>query len=220
MINTTAPCIGIIGKGNVAKCLGPLWGAKGYKIVYAVKEPEHNDVRALLANTPGAVAIHVSEVTKLADVILLSVRWCDIKTVISQMGDVNGKILIDCITPMAVGKKELLLGHTTSASEQIAQLARGASVVKAFDTAGINTMLNPLYEHNRATVFVCGDDVRAKSVVGRLAEVLGFDVCDAGALAVARYLEPVAMLWVHLSLVRGLGDIGFKLLHRNSEKKP
>jgi predicted dinucleotide-binding enzyme len=36
---------------------------------------------------------------------------------------------------------------------------------------------------------------------------------DAGALSIARLLEPVAMLWIHLAFRRGLGrDFAFKLL--------
>jgi hypothetical protein len=44
---------------------------------------------------------------------------------------------------------------------------------------------------------------------------LGFEVVDAGALKIARLLEPLAMLWIHLALSQGLGrDFAFALLRR------
>jgi hypothetical protein len=38
-----------------------------------------------------------------------------------------------------------------------------------------------------------------------LARDLGFDPVDAGRLAMARYTQPFAMLWIKLALVHGLG---------------
>jgi hypothetical protein len=65
-------------------------------------------------------------------------------------------------------------------------------------------------------MFICGDDAQAKSIVGQLTAELGFDVVDAGSLAAARELEPMAMLWVHLAYAQGWGPAGhaFKMLRR------
>ena len=62
-------------------------------------------------------------------------------------------------------------------------------------------------------MFLCGDDAGAKSVVMKLGEDVGIEMIDAGKLASARLLEPVAMLWIHLAFRGGLGrDFAFKLL--------
>lgn len=109
----------------------------------------------------------------------------------------------------------MAVGTTTSAAEQIAGWARGAYVVKAFNSTGWNNMADPIYHGERITMFICGDNARAKDIVTGLAEDLGFEVVDAGALTVARFLEPLAMLWIHLAVVQNLGrDIAFKLLRR------
>jgi 8-hydroxy-5-deazaflavin:NADPH oxidoreductase len=56
---------------------------------------------------------------------------------------------------------------------------------------------------------------RAKAVVTDLAEDLDFEVVDAGGLIVARFLEPMAMLWINLANVQRLGrNIAFKLVRR------
>lgn len=49
-----------------------------------------------------------------------------------------------------------------------------------------------------ATVFVAGDDPEAKATVAGLVRDLGFDAADAGPLASARYLEPLAALMTTL----------------------
>ncbi|MGH6959267.1 MAG: hypothetical protein ACREE7_02165, partial [Dongiaceae bacterium] len=62
---------------------------------------------------------------------------------------------------------------------------------------------------------VAGDDPRAKATALALARDLGFEPVDAGPLAMARYLEPFAMLWIKLALIQGLGRrFAFRLLQR------
>ncbi len=108
-----------------------------------------------------------------------------------------------------------MVGHTTSAGEQVAAWAAGAHVVKAFNSTGAGNMAAPDYGGQKPTMLICGDDAAAKQVVTRLAEELGFEAVDAGPITAARYLEPLAMLWITLAYVRGFGpDIAFKLLKR------
>src|SRR5215472_3237653 len=72
-----------------------------------------------------------------------------------------------------------------------------------------------LKSSSRSVMFVAGDDAAAKPQVIELVGGLGFEVVDAGPLRVARLLEAHAMLWIHLSLNRGLGrDWAFALLRR------
>jgi 8-hydroxy-5-deazaflavin:NADPH oxidoreductase len=55
-------------------------------------------------------------------------------------------------------------------------------------------------------MFFCGDDREANAVMHRLGEDLGFEMIDAG---------PLAMLWIHLAVFEGLGpSFAFKLLRR------
>ena len=66
-----------------------------------------------------------------------------------------------------------------------------------------------------ATMFLCGDDVEAKAMVTQLGADLGFEMLNAGPLTIARLLEPLAMLWISLAYIQGLGPgIAFKLLRR------
>jgi predicted dinucleotide-binding enzyme len=124
--------------------------------------------------------------------------------------------VIDCINPVAMGpdllSKGLLVGHTTSAAEEVARLAPGARVVKALNTVGAPVMAKPQIAGERAVMLHCGDDAGAKAVTAQLVEALGFEPLDCGPLVNARLLEPVAMLWIYLAFT-GMGvDFAFKLL--------
>jgi predicted dinucleotide-binding enzyme len=163
---------------------------------------------------PNARATGYTQAVATADVSVLATPWEAAQPLLQSIGSWTGRILVDCINPIAPGL-QLALGTTTSAAEQIAGWARGAYVVKAFNTTGWNNMADPIYHGERITMFIAGDNAEAKDIVTGLADDLGFEVVDAGDLTVARYLEPLAMLWIRLATVQKLGrDIAFKLLRR------
>ena len=206
----------VIGTGNVGGTLGTRWAEAGHEVVFAARDPQATKVKSLLKLSDNkAVAAGVSDAVADADVVVLATPWIAVRDVLAVCGDLRGKILIDCTNPIGEGMGELAVGHTTSAAEQIAGWAVGARVVKAFNSTGSNNMANPEYPDGTATMFVCGDDAEARHTALELAKQLGFDVCDAGPLQAARYLEPMAMLWIQLAYSQGLGrDIAFRLIKR------
>jgi predicted dinucleotide-binding enzyme len=66
-----------------------------------------------------------------------------------------------------------------------------------------------------ASTFNAGDDAAAKAVAARLAAELDFDIVTPVPCC-ARWLEPLAMLWIHLAYKQVFGPTGhaFKLLRR------
>jgi 8-hydroxy-5-deazaflavin:NADPH oxidoreductase len=212
--------IGVIGAGNVGGTLGRRWAQAGHTVVFGVREPNDAKVRTLLASAgANARAGRVEEVTTASAVVVLTVPWEAAHDAVRNAGDLTGKVLVDATNPVALGleglQQGLLVGHTTSAAEQVATWARGARVVKAFNTTGFGNMHDPRYGSQAATMFLCGDDTEAKAVVTQLGEELGFEMLDAGPLRIARLLEPLAMLWIHLAMFQGLGpDFAFTLQRR------
>lgn len=209
--------IAVIGSGNVGGALGKLWAAKGHEVVFGVRDPQNADVQSLVKSTGGrARAATVNDAAAFGDAVVLAVPWPAVQDALKSAGNLEGKILIDCVNPLAPDLSGLVLGTTNSAGEEIARWARGAKVVKAFNTIGAANFENSRFGSERATMFICGDNASAKSSVARLAEDLGFEVVDAGPLTASRLLEPLAMLWIHLALKQGFGATGhaFKLLRR------
>ncbi len=207
--------IAVLGTGDVGGTLGKRWAQKGHKVIFGSRNPGRDDVRELLVEAgPNAKATGYAQAVAGADVSVLATPWEAVQPLLESIGDWTGRILIDCINPLTPDLQSAV-GTTTSAAEQIAGWAQGASVVKAFNTTGWNNMADPIYRGERITMFICGDNAEAKDIVTGLAEDLGFEVVDAGGLILARCLEPLALLWIHLAIVQKLGrDIAFKLVRR------
>jgi predicted dinucleotide-binding enzyme len=148
-------------------------------------------------------------------VAILAVPFDAARQVAETVPDWGGRILVDATNPLAPGLKGLSVGTTDSGAERIARWAKGARVVKAFNTTGAENLANPRFPGGAVFMPVAGDDAAARETVVALATRLGFDAVDAGALAAARWLEPFAMTWIHLAIARGLGrDFAFARLHR------
>ena len=149
-----------------------------------------------------------------ADVIALTVPWAVVKEVIQGLGDLRGKVVLDCTNPVS-GWPDMNHGKGKSGAEQVAAWAEGARVVKIFNTTGYENMANPKYGDERLTMLYAGDDAEAKRIARVLAADLGFEPQDAGPLTNAHLLEVLASMWGVLAYGQQLGrGIGFRLLHR------
>lgn len=207
--------IGIIGTGNVGSALGKGWASKGHTVLFGTRQPESEKVQKLLAEVgEGGTAVSIPDAIQQANIIVLATPWNVLAQVTQTVNDWRGKIVVDATNPIAPGF-QLAVGHITSAAEQLAAHLPGASVVKAFNTTGAENMLDPLYDGEPTTLFICGDDAEAKATVTELAEALGFEVADVGGLDAARLIEPMALVWINLAIKQGLGrNIAFKLVRR------
>jgi hypothetical protein len=208
--------IAILGTGRVGGVLGRRWAQQGHTVIFGSRQPGSPKVTELVQSAgQNASAASQAEAVEAAEVVVLAVPWRSAEEIVHSIPGWNGKTLVDCTNPIAEGRRRLSLGTTTSAAEEIARWASGARVVKAFNMVGSSTMENPRYGDTNANLFICGDDAEAKQAVNGLAASLGFAVIDAGDLSSARYLEPLAMLWIHLAYNQGFGrEIAFQLLKR------
>jgi NADPH-dependent F420 reductase len=210
--------IGIIGSGNVGGALGSRWAKLGHEVVFGTRNPESGDAQKLAARASGKTsAATLADAANDCEVLLLATPWPATQQIISGLGNLNGKILIDATNPLLPDLSGLTHGATTSGAEQVAAWARGAQVVKAFNTVGANIMADPSFEGHRPVMFYCGDDAEAKQVVKKLIDELVFEAIDAGPLIQARLLEPCAQLWISLAYAQGLGrEFAFELLRRRA----
>lgn len=206
--------IAIIGTGRVGSVLGKRWAQNGHEVVYGVENLDDENIMVLLKTMgPSARAASVKEAFQFGDVVVLAVPWQAAESVILNAGDLKGKILVDCTNPILEGFKGLAVGLDSSAAEKVAGWAKGAFVVKAFNSVGSDVMANSAVANQSTTLFICGNDLNAKKVVSKLGSDLGFEICDCGLLTTARYLEPLGMLLTLLVVKEGLGSrIAFKLV--------
>jgi len=208
--------IAILGSGNVGGSLGRIWAGKGHAITFGSRDPNCERVQALLASIPGEAKADLRHVAAAdAEVVVLAVPWASAEGTVREAGDLAGKILVDCINPIAPEFDRLDTGEHGSASEAIAQWAPGARIVKAFNCIGALNFEKPKFGVVTADSFICGDDDAAKAAVKQLSEEMGFEAVDVGGISNAVHLEHVAMLWIHMAYNQGFGgEIAVKVLSR------
>lgn len=207
--------IGILGGGNVGGALGTAWAQCGHRVTFGVRDQGSQEIKDLLARAgANAGATTVTEAVASADVVVAALPWPVVKSVLGGL-DLNGKIVLDCTNPLLPDLSGLDAGTTTSGGEQVAAAAKGVRVVKIFNTTGFGNMANPAYPGKPIAMFYCGDDSGAKKTAAGLATEIGFEAIDAGPLTNARLLEPLALLWIWLANMGGLGmNIAFQLVRR------
>lgn len=202
--------IAIVGAGNVGQALGNGWTKNGHEVRYAVPNPTD-------AKYAGLQAMAASEAIRGAEAIVLATPWPATEAAVRGLGDLAGRIVIDCTNPLGMGPDGLglVLGHDVSGGELVAQWAPGAAVFKTFNTTGFGNMVEPSGYAVTPVMFVAGDDATRKPTVMGLVRDIGFEAIDAGPLRNARLLEPFGMVWIDQALNRGMGvDFAFAVVRK------
>lgn len=200
--------IAILGAGNVGATLGKRFAENGHDVYFGVPNPEKYQDKSL----SGKLGT-VSQATKDAEIILLAVPYNAVSEAVKAGGDVSGKIIIDATNPLGMTPNglNLTIGFEISGAEKLEEIAPNAKIVKCFNQTGFENMANP----KGSMMFVCGNDAEASETVCKLAEDIGFETLNIGDLTKARLLEPLAMLWIHLSISSELKrDFAFSISRR------
>jgi predicted dinucleotide-binding enzyme len=189
--------VGILGSGLMGSKLGTIFARAGHEVVFSYSRSKRK-LKALARKAgKNARAGTPSEAAQDADAILFAVHWSRFDDVLSQAGDLSGKVVVTCSLPMNDGNTSLVVGLTSSGAEELAKKARGAQVVCAFNTIPSEVLFGVFEARSNAprpSLVYCGDDARGKKVAASLIRDLGFEPVDAGALRIARYTEPFALL--------------------------
>lgn len=212
MVPEDAMRIGIIGSGKVGRALAKGWAACGHEVVFGAR---HAAAPGPELGTGGVRAMPVADAARFGQVVVLATPFGAVREVLTSLGDLKDRVLIDCTNPLKPDLSGLDLEGYASGGERIASWAVGARVVKCFNSTGSANLAGPAYGHDALTMCLCGDDAEAKGQVARLAADLGFDPVDLGGIDASRLLEAFALLWIRLAHLQGLGpNIGWKLLRK------
>jgi 8-hydroxy-5-deazaflavin:NADPH oxidoreductase len=203
--------IAIIGAGNVGGALGRAFAGLGHTIAFGVRDTADAGARSLAEST-GATLAAPADAVRGADLVVLAVPGGVAEDAARGLGDLRGAILLDTTNPVGPG---LLPTHDErgwSQAERVAAAVPGARVVKGFHTLAAEHMADGRLGGQRIALFLCGDDVPAKSIVAEMAGALGFEPVDVGGLDRARLTEPLALVWITLATRQGMGrDFAFTL---------
>lgn len=200
--------IGIIGgTGPQGQGLGYRFAKGGYDVVLGSRD----DRRAMAAADPlshrviaGSVRGATNErAADLADMVLLAVPYDGHEALVSGLASqLAGKVVISCVNPLGFDKRGpygLELG-SWSAAEQAQGLLPDSALVGAFHHLSAVSLISEAEMLDHEDVLVCGDDDAAKqSVIKLAATVTGRPGIDAGALRLARQLEPLTAVLISIN---------------------
>ncbi|MEI7145764.1 NADPH-dependent F420 reductase [Pectobacterium brasiliense] len=197
--------IGIIGTGNMGAGLAALFSGK-HDVFIGHRDPAK---AAELANKIGASVQGggIAAAISVADIVILATPYPAATDVFSAAGDLAGKVLVDISNPVSADFSELVIGHETSAAEEIQKLIPGANVVKAFNTLFAQLLPEESRQSNKLQVFIAGDNELAREQVAKLATSVNLEPVYAGPLKNSRYLEPIGAMNIQFGYFLGQGPV-------------
>jgi len=199
--------IGIIGSGALGSNVARALGKKGISAMISTRRGPASLAPLIAEVGPSIQAVEVAEAAQ-ADIVLIALRWTDLKTVLAGMPAWNKRIVIDATNPVefldpdspdakdpsnplaAYGIKAIDLGAQYS-SQVFSALVPGARVVKALNHLDVRLLAEPTASGGQRVQFYSGDDADAKAQVRSLLEGAGYFPVDLGALDVG---GPLAQL--------------------------
>jgi len=212
--------IGILGTGEVGRALGTGFAGAGHEVKFGTREPGSEKAKALV----GAVGRNASigsfaDAARFGEVTVLATLWAGTENVIRLAGaeSFTGKVVIDTTNPLDFSKgapPTLAVGRDDSAGEQVQRWLPKARVVKAFNIVGHASMVRPQFPGGPPDMFICGNDAAAKQVVTDICTAFGWPAIDLGSIEAARYLEPLAMVWIVYGFKTNTWTHAFKLLRK------
>lgn len=198
----------------MGRAMAALFTRHGHRVVLGTRSAAPSLAIATILGPVEARSYHAA--VRAAELVVLTTPWKLTEAAVTAARPFEGRALIDCTNPEGDDGRSLAVGLATSGAEQIAAWAGDARVVKAFNHVYAEVLSSPEAMREAPTLFLASDDAPAKRTVTRLTRALGFDPVDAGSLASARYLEPLAMLMVELVRGQGFGPADITLQLRRS----
>jgi 8-hydroxy-5-deazaflavin:NADPH oxidoreductase len=188
--------IGIIGAGRLGQAMARTALRAGRSVVLANSRDPESLSSVVSALGDGASAATVPEAAA-ADIVVVAVPWPRVQQALDGL-EWSGQIVIDATNDFDPGD---LNGRTSS--EVVADVVRGARVVKAANTLGAAVLgSDPQEAGGRRVIFLSGDDPEAKAEVISLFADAGFFTIDLGALITGGAMQQVGAPLAGVNLIR------------------
>jgi predicted dinucleotide-binding enzyme len=209
--------VGLLGSGDVAKTLASGFLKHGHDVTMGTRVP------AKLAdwakqNPKGRIG-GFADAAKFGELVVLAVKGTAALDALRAADAANlaGKTVIDATNPIADaspsnGVLKFFTNLDESLMERIQREFGDVRFVKAFNSVGNASMVDPQFKGGKPTMFICGNDEAAKSTVSAVLTQFGWETADMGKAEAARAIEPLCMLWCIPGFLRNDWVHAFKLL--------
>jgi 8-hydroxy-5-deazaflavin:NADPH oxidoreductase len=192
----SASRVGIIGAGRLGQAMARTALAAGRRVVIANSRGPDSLAPVVSTLGEGASAGTVDQATATG-VVVLAMPWLRVPEAVQGRGW-NGQIVIDATNDFDPSD---LNGRTSS--EVVADLVRGARVVKAANTLAAAVLgSDPREAGGQRVIFLSGDDIDAKAEVISLFGDAGFSTIDLGALITGGAMQQLGAPLAGVNLIR------------------
>lgn len=203
--------IGILGSGNVGRVLANGLKDKGYDVELGNRTAHKVD------GWSGPVDM-LAEVAERADIVILAVKGSAAEGLVRELDEMLvGKTVIDATNPISDnppvdGVVSFFTGPNESLMERLQAINGRIHFVKALNSVGSSNMVDPAYKDIRPSMFICGNEEKAKQEVAEILNKLGWEAEDMGSEHGARAIEPLCKLWLLRGYLNDQWSHAFKLL--------
>jgi predicted dinucleotide-binding enzyme len=203
--------IAIIGTGNVGGALAQQLIKAGHTVLMGAKFPLSDKSIQLATKIGEDRFAAVENAVKQSEVIIITTPPDAVLQIIPQLGNIDGKTIIDATNSVRVKPENYPTGF-----HAIKAITKSDAVVKCFNSTGFENMLNPIYNGEGIDMFCAGDNKQAKEIAIQLSKDIGFASCyDFGGDDKVELLEKFAFSWINLAIMQGHGrDMAFKIVRR------
>ncbi len=211
--------VGILGSGAVAQSLAVGFLRHGHEVTLGTRTA--SKLADWRAKNPQAAVGSFTDAARFGEVVVLAVKGAAAADAIHAAGAANlaGKTVIDATNPIADvpptnGVLEFFTTLDHSLMERLQSEFTAIRFVKAFNSVGNASMVDPQFPGGKPTMFICGNDGGAKKTVRGILDQFGWETADMGKAEAARAIEPLCMLWCIPGFLENDWVHAFKLLKK------
>lgn len=203
--------IGVLGTGAAGQTVAAKLVAMGHDVMMGARAADNPKVLGFAERTGGRAGTFAAAAAH-GDMVINCTRGdTSLATLSNLAAELKGKILLDVANPLDFSKgfpPHLTVSNTDSLAEQIQRALPETLVVKSLNTVNAAVMIEPARVPGPHTVFVSGNDRKAKGRVMDFLRSLGWQsIIDLGDITSARAAEQLLPLWVRLFTALGNNPI-------------
>lgn len=209
--------VGILGSGQVAQALAAGFLAHGHATSLGTRHP--NKLKEWTSRNPTGLVGSFAGAAAFGELVVLAVKGNVAADALRAAGVANlvNKVVIDATNPIADAPpvNGVLKFFTTLDDSLMERLQRDfpdVKFVKAFNSVGSASMVNPRFAGGKPTMFICGNDASARKTVTGILDQFGWETADMGGAEAARAIEPLCILWCIPGFLQNDWVHAFKLL--------
>ena len=227
--------ITILGTGMVGQTVASKLMELGHTVTMGTRNPaetkQRNQVNQITGESfsdwfekhKGIKLVKLEESALDTDLVINATSGHATIEVLKTVGESNlaGKVLLDIANPLDFSKgmpPSLFVSNTNSLGEQIQENFPQLKVVKSLNTMNTYIMVHPESIPGDHSVFVSGNDDKAKEQVTGLLKSIGWkqqNIIDLGDITTARGTEMLLPIWLRLWGTLGHANFNFQIQQAN-----